>query len=255
VTEVFNDAYAGTYDAVYSEKDYAGESQAIVSLIARFGDGSISSLLDLGCGTGRHAVLLSGLGFEVSGVDRSEPMLVQARERAKQSNADITFTAADVRFYASGRQFDAVLMNFNVLGYMSTNDDFLNALNAARGNLRKGGLFIADFWYGPAVVRDPPSQSARQISTASGPIVRSSSGQHLPNEQSCIITIDLGRADGTTGVETTEEVHRVRYFFPLELEMALRLSGFRLLALCGFPSIDEPVHEHKWGAVFVASAT
>ena len=47
MTDVFNDSYAGTYDEVYAEKDYAAECQAIETLIAKFGSGQFRTLLDL----------------------------------------------------------------------------------------------------------------------------------------------------------------------------------------------------------------
>jgi len=256
MTGVFDDQYAAAYDAVYSDKDYAGECDALESLIGRFGDGGIRRLLDLGCGTGRHAVHFAQRGFQVLGVDRSEAMLVHAHQRARASQLceKVDFLRGDARDFSSGDKFDAVLMNFNVLGYMLTNDDVIGALKSARGNVRDGGLLIADFWYGPAVVVDPPGTRRRQIEGPDGPMVRTSSGEHFPRQQSCAITISVGRMKGGRLVDETEEVHRVRYFFPLELEMLLRCNGFRLQALTGFPEVETPPSEQKWVAALVAAA-
>ena len=82
MTGVFNDSYAATYDTVYAEKNYAAECKAVENLIAKFGRGEIRKMLDLGCGTGRHAVIFAGDGFDVTGVDQSEPMVARARDRA-----------------------------------------------------------------------------------------------------------------------------------------------------------------------------
>jgi SAM-dependent methyltransferase len=254
VTDIYDEIYAATYDAVYGEKNYAGECEAVGKLIARFGDGKIRSLLDLGCGTGRHAVLLAGRGFDVTGVDRSEAMLARAQQRAREAGASVEFRHGDIRSYSSGRRFDAVLMNFNVIGYMSSNDDLVGALKTARDNVRTGGLFIADFWYGPAVVADPPGHNTREYDTADGHIVRSSTGQHLPHEQASVITIRIKRTKDGQVVDESEEIHRVRYFFPLELELALRFSGFRLLGFTGFPAVDTGVSNEKWVAALVAAA-
>jgi hypothetical protein len=46
----------------------------------------------------------------------------------------------------------------------------------------------------------------------------------------------------------------IRYFFPLELELMLRISGFRLAALTGFPDIDAPASALNWAAALVAIA-
>ena len=256
MTGVFNDSYAATYDTVYAEKNYAAECKAVENLIAKFGRGDIRKMLDLGCGTGRHAVIFAGHGFDVTGVDQSEPMVARARDRAAQMNlgANPEFLSGDIRNFSGKSPFDAALMNFNVIGYMTSNDDALGALGAARKNLRQDGLLIADFWYGPAVVVDPPGENTREFDSGDVRVVRSSSGLHLPDSQCCEITVKVSRLQADRVLDQALETHRVRYFFPLELELMLRVSGFQLMALTGFPDIDAPASASKWAAAMVAVA-
>jgi SAM-dependent methyltransferase len=256
VTDVFNDSYAATYDTVYAEKNYAAECEAIGQLIAKYGRGEVRKLLDLGCGTGRHAAIFAQRGFEVTGVDRSEPMVARARERAKQQElgSNPEFLSGDIRNFSAKKPFDVALMNFNVIGYMSSNDDALNALGSARRNLRNDGLLIADFWYGPAVVADPPGENTREFEGEDVRVVRSSSGRHLPDSQCCEISVRVTRLKGNRAIDEAVEAHLVRYFFPLELELMLRISGFRLTALTGFPDIDTPASARNWAAAMVAIA-
>jgi SAM-dependent methyltransferase len=256
VTGVFNDSYAATYDTVYAEKNYAAECKAVETLIAKFGRGEVRKMLDLGCGTGRHAVIFAGNGFDVTGVDQSESMVALARDRATQMKlgANPKFLSGDIRNFAATSPFDVAVMNFNVIGYMTGNDDALGALGAARKNLRQDGLLIADFWYGPAVVTDPPGENTREFDSGDVRIVRSSSGLHLPDRQCCEITLKVTRLQGDRVLDEAQEIHRVRYFFPLELELMLRVSGFQLMALTGFPDIDAPASARKWAAAVVAVA-
>src|SRR5438477_349480 len=58
---------------MYSGKDYEGECGLIVEAVQRFGLDPTRSILDLGCGTGGHAIPLARRGYEVVGVDRSCP--------------------------------------------------------------------------------------------------------------------------------------------------------------------------------------
>ena len=60
---VFNEAYASAYDVMYADKNNTAECDAIVGLFQKFGDGRISRILDLGCGTGRHAVEFAKRGL------------------------------------------------------------------------------------------------------------------------------------------------------------------------------------------------
>lgn len=72
---VFGPGYASVYDLLYQDKDYAGECDLLTRLFADFGASPIGSVLDLGCGTGGHAMPLARRGFRVTGVDAAPAML------------------------------------------------------------------------------------------------------------------------------------------------------------------------------------
>jgi SAM-dependent methyltransferase len=254
MTGVFNEDYASAYDVMYADKNNAAECDAISSLIERFGDGRTSRILDLGCGTGRHAVEFAARGFDVTGVDFSEAMLNRARIRPHAGSGALDFIQGDARTYRSAVPFDAVLMNFNVLGYMNSNDDFIAALATARANLRVGGVFVADFWYGPAVVADPPGERMREIVAGDRKFLRFSRGVHEAELQRIRISIRVIELGGDRVRSDTEEVHGMRYFFPLELDLALRSHGFGGATLTGYPDIQQPPSVRDWLAALAAVA-
>jgi len=68
---VFGSEYAGAYDAIYGDKDYAAECDLVERIFKTYGYGVVQSVMDLGCGTGGHALPLAERGYEVSGIDRS----------------------------------------------------------------------------------------------------------------------------------------------------------------------------------------
>ena len=71
--------YAQYYDLLYSAKDYKGEVQYIDALIKKY-TGTAKSILDLGCGTGKHDFILAERNYRVSGVDLSEAMISIAKQ-------------------------------------------------------------------------------------------------------------------------------------------------------------------------------
>ena len=146
MSHVFASVYADAYDVLYRDKDYAAECDLIKHLFQTYGDGAIREILDLGCGTGSHALPLSRQGYGVVGVDRSADMLTHAQRKAvnSQSNGRAVFRQGDIRSIDLERHFDAVLMMFAVLGYQLENSDVLSALRTARRHLRPGGLLIFD---------------------------------------------------------------------------------------------------------------
>jgi tRNA/tmRNA/rRNA uracil-C5-methylase (TrmA/RlmC/RlmD family) len=77
-------------------------------------------LLVLGCGPGRECVALARLGFEVTGVDREEGMLVRARELAKRNGVAIRFMPGEATaFEFPGQTFDAVVVFSGLYGSRS----------------------------------------------------------------------------------------------------------------------------------------
>ena len=75
---VFGRDYAAAYDELYQDKDYQGEADYVLRLIRKFHP-KAKTLLDMGCGTGKHAALFKDAGYDVCGVDMSEMMLDRAR--------------------------------------------------------------------------------------------------------------------------------------------------------------------------------
>jgi SAM-dependent methyltransferase len=253
---IFETGYADTYDIVYRDKDYAREVEAIGRLLERYKTGAIKSALDLGCGTGRHAILLARSGLDVVGIDQSDAMLEHARKLAQESNAanSPTFVRGDVRDFDAGRTFDAALMMFNVLGYMTGNDDLLAALRSVRRHVRDGGLFVFDIWYGPAVAAHPPTDRIKEFKSPAGDMIRLATGKLYPQESRYDVSIRLITIDNNAVTSDTAESHPVRYFFPLEIDLALRQTRFRMAAIQQFPNVDEKPDMQTWPAVVVAIA-
>jgi SAM-dependent methyltransferase len=67
---VFGESYAGYYDLFYANKDYAAEAAFVREVIQRHKPNA-RSILDLGCGSARHAVEFARAGLTVTGVERS----------------------------------------------------------------------------------------------------------------------------------------------------------------------------------------
>ena len=68
-----------------------------------------SSILDIGCGTGRHSVELARRGYQVTGVDISFRMLAEAEKAAKEVGVEVEFIHADATRFSSEKLFDAAI--------------------------------------------------------------------------------------------------------------------------------------------------
>ena len=114
--------YARYYNLLYQDKDYAGETAFILGLLRGHGNGP-KTLLDLGCGTGRHALEMARQGVTVTGVDMSETMLAVGREANTFNSDDFpapVLRRGDARTVRLGVKFDAVTSLFHVMSYQNT---------------------------------------------------------------------------------------------------------------------------------------
>lgn len=254
MTEVFGQVYAPAYDVLYCEKDYAGETELLGQLFRRYGAQPVRTILDLGCGTGNHALRLAASGYQVVGVDRSSEMLAVAERKARKQAVGLRFHQADIRDVELGETFDAVLMMFAVLGYQTENADVKSALQTARRHLRPDGLLVLDVWYGPAVLAQGSQERVRTIEDVDGTWVRTSSGRLETLQHHCHVDFHLRHMQGGSVIEETTERHTVRYFFPEEMELFLNDSDFRLVRLGAFPAFDRDPDQTTWNVMAVAVA-
>jgi SAM-dependent methyltransferase len=254
MSQVFGHVYAPAYDILYRDKDYDGEVRLLDKIFRRYAPGEVRTVLDLGCGTGNHALRLMASGYGVVGVDRSAEMLAIARKKAQERAQTLRLHQADLRDLNLGELFDAALMMFAVLGYQIEDGDVRKAFDAARRHLRPGGLLAFDFWHGPAVVKLGTEERVRTIEAGDHRWVRASSGKLDHARHLCDVTFHLKHLEGSRTIEEITECHRMRYFFPEELGARLSASGFQLLRLGAFPEIDREPDESTWNVMGIAAA-
>lgn len=257
VDEVFGASYADAYDMYYHDKDYTAECDLLERIFQTYGDGPIHNILDLGCGTGNHAIPLAQRGYKLVGVDRSESMLTHARRKATSlpEGNSVTFCQGDIRTVDLQQHFDAALIMFAVLSYQLENADVLSALRTARQHLRPGGLLIFDVWYGPAVLHQRPAQRVKVIPTPEGKLLRIVSGSNLDvRRHICTLHLHMWRLQGERLVAETEENHLLRFFFPRELDFFLECSGFETVRLGAFPEFSQDPDETTWNVLGVTWA-
>lgn len=248
--------YANFYDSLYQDKDYKGECNAVEEIFKKYSKNKVSSILDLGCGTGNHAFDLHERGYKVVGVDRSEVMLNHAKKKlSKISNKkDIRFEKGDIRTWKSSEQFDAVMMMFAVLGYQLEKKDVLQALSTVKKQLKPGGLFIFDVWYGPAVLSQKPSKRIKTVDTPDGKIIRSASSEIDASRQICTVHYTTSCITSNHQTQKIKEDHQMRYFSSPELALFLKTSGLELIRLGAFPDWREEISETTWNIFGIAKS-
>ncbi|OYT98229.1 MAG: SAM-dependent methyltransferase [Burkholderiales bacterium PBB1] len=251
------DLYAACYDLLYRDKNYRAEADYVAALVRQSRPGA-TDVLELGCGTGGHAVELAGKSLRVHGVDLSPAMVERALARRSAAGsglaAALRFEQGDVRCFRAGRTFDAVISLFHVMSYQATTPELLAAMATARAHLEPGGVFVFDSWYGPAVLSDRPRCVIKEVRDDRVSIVR----RTTPTMQVNANLVDVHFDIEITAIESGEqrrvaEDHRMRYLFVPEVDHLLGASGFELVATRAWMSQAEP-DDRSWYACFEARA-
>lgn len=227
------ESYSDYYDFLYRDKDYEGEADYVHGLIEEYAP-KAESILELGCGTGKHAILLAKKGYSLECVDSSERMLDVAKESLAKLPEEVTgrvrFMKDDIRTVRLNKTFDAVISLFHVISYQTANEDLEDAFATASEHLKPGGVFIFDCWYGPAVLSERPSVRVKRIKGESIELTRIAEPTNHDNENRVDVNYEVTVHDKSTDrYEVTTECHRMRYLFTPEVKGFLSNSGMEMI--------------------------
>ena len=250
--ETFRD-YAYYYNAFYKDKDYERESKQIDYLIRKY-SGNVHSIINYGCGTGKHDLELTKLGYICTGIDLSEIMIDIAKKNSQIVNEKINFSVADIRTYMPQEKYDAVLSLFHVMSYQNRNEDVIAAFRSARKALEKGGLFLFDTWYGPGVLSDKPVVRAKEIEDEQYKLIRIA--RPIMHDEKNVVDVCyevLVIDKKTNETKVIEEVHNMRYFFRPEIELFLQQTGFELVDSFDGNTLSRTSF-NSWTSYFIAKA-
>lgn len=244
--------YSRYYDLLYADKDYSAEADYLRRVLAVHAPGA-RRLLDLGCGTGSHALALAKLGFDVVGVDISEGMIERARQRSgPQGSGSTAFRLGDVRSHRETGTFDAVLSLFHVMSYQTRNADLLAAFKTAAAHLSPGGVFAFDFWYGPAVLTQLPEVRVKRLGDSATRVLRIAEPVVRDAENCVEVNYTVQVQDVASGArEDIAEQHLMRYLFLPEIDLLLESAGLQRIDARDWLT-DAPPNKDGWGAFVVA---
>ena len=165
--------YAKYYDLLYQDKDYRAESDYISSLIKKHHP-ETKKIIEFGSGSGIHGRLLGDLGYQVTGIERSQQMIDLGNQKANLNKATSNFSCVlgDCTETFIGDDFDAVISLFHVISYQTTDESITAMLNNASKQLKSGGIFIFDYWYSPAVWNYRPTLRVKKVENSELKITR-----------------------------------------------------------------------------------
>ena len=244
--------YASFYDSFYQDKAYEAECDFLELMFKRYTFKPPKTILDLGCGTGGHSVILARRGYQVIGIDRSVEMLGLARQ--KEGAQNVAFCHGDIRNLKLEQTFDVVISMFAVMSYMTTNEDLMAAFHTARLHLNAGCIFVFDSWFGPGVFHDPPSYKCKEVMNQGMRVKRIATPQLDPVSQVVDVQFDILEIDGNHCVNEVTEHHLMRPLFVQEIKQIASLNDLELLAVFPWTNVDHEIGLTDWLSCFVLRA-
>ena len=133
------------YEIVYRHRDEeeAAKVIALLERVTRVDEGD--SIVDVGCGRGRHAIRLAFHGYRVTGLDLSEQSILVARARARDEGVEVRFVVGDMRTPLCNSCFDGAANLFTAFGYFEQEEEHQRAIDAMAESIKPGGWLFQDF--------------------------------------------------------------------------------------------------------------
>lgn len=213
------------FDMVFRDETDA-EVEFFERAFERFAVGPVRRLIEPGCGSGRLVVGMAAKGYDVTGLDLSDPMLRYARSRMRRKklaghliHGDMTAIAHEPPMDVP---YDAAFCTFNTFRHLQNDKDAIAHLRSVASHVRAGGLYVLGFHIIP--LDADPDCTERWRAVAGGTTVsvtlRVIDFNRRARRETLRVSIKATKRDGA--------VERIRSEFPLRLYTVTQVK--RLLA-------------------------
>ncbi|MBN1527295.1 MAG: class I SAM-dependent methyltransferase [Candidatus Omnitrophica bacterium] len=217
--------YAHKYDKECFVQGTVGECDFIEKEI---GEDKSLKILDIGCGTGRHVIELTKRGYNVIGIDLSEPLLKRAREKAQEQGLAIDFQKQDARNLSFENKFDLAIMLCEAgFSLMETDEMNFEILKNVTKGLKDNGKLIFTTLNGLF----PLFHSVKEF-------YESQAKKGGAEYQDCTLDLMTFRDYHTTVIEDDsgdkkEIKSNERYYVPSEITWLLKTLGYKKIDIFG----------------------
>ena len=205
---------------------------------------NVHAILDIACGTGRHALEMARRGYQVTGVDLSQNMLDMAAHKAEQLKIPIALLQKDMSVLELTDEFDAAYILFNTICLLYRNDDLIRFFEGVHTALKSDGLFVIEvgnLW--PIIAAGKLTNTSFTGEEKRDGVLRKRSLEVVVGPYNSIMDhIDEKQfwREGEA-LEPRQEVKTMRIFSYNEIDLLCRLTGFEILKLYGATDVRREI--------------
>lgn len=239
--EAYNEVVARYYDSAYEMVLATGADVEFYTELALERPGPV---LELGCGTGRVLLELHRAGIECSGLDSSQAMLNQLRERAGNACPQLVLGRMQ-DFDLLPRRFQLIYSAFRPFQHLYSVDDQLACLRTVLRHLEPGGRFAFDV-FNPKLDRvydlSEPESGDLRFQLDGHDVVRYVSLRRDPARQMIEASMRFETREQGQAIKNETELIRMRWFTRYELEHLMARAGYENVTIYG--DFDRSPVEH-----------
>ena len=224
------DRWARYYDLIYGKwMDYDAQCAYLRALFEETGVPEGGRVLDLGCGTGGHAIPLARAGYQVTGIDNSKRMVEIAAQKAEGLPAE--FLHRDMRDLSLSGEFDVAICMFGGFGHITEIADVRRALRGIHSLLRRDAPFVFEYW----IIGGTKSEhkASEEIEREGLRVVRHAHSVFDSLSRTLHIAFRFNVYEQGELVDDFHSESPMRIYEPGEMEQLLARTGFEL-----FRSLD-----------------
>ncbi len=215
-SEVWDEATAATYDEDLSEEFAPSVVEPAVDYLHKLAEGGAA--LEFAIGTGRIGIPLAERGVPVTGVELSEPMVVELRRKVDEHTLPVVI--GDMASTRIPGEFSLVFLVFNTISNLRTQEEQVECFRNAARHLRPGGRFVIELWV-PNIQNIAPGTNAVARDVQDG---RASFDTYDLATQACTSQTFSRHPDGSL----RHDIGHFRYLWPSECDLMATIAGLVL---------------------------
>lgn len=178
--EWFNEWFSSPYyHVLYKNRDDEEAEFFLSNLLSYLKIPMDAKLIDIGCGSGRHSIFLNKRGYDVVGIDISEPNIALA---STHENDKLHFHVHDMREIFRENQFDYALNLFTSFGFFETEVEHQKAIASFSSALKTEGHLVLDFLNPYRVIHNLVEDEVKTVDDVEFHLRRHFDGEYIIKE-------------------------------------------------------------------------
>ncbi len=212
------------YDIVVDSRVIARSAKFISKLLSKF---NVYSVLELGCGTGLYLIPLKKDGFDVEGLDLSQSMLKEARQKSKT----IKLYKKDMSNFKINKKYDAIICLNSSLLALPNFQPIKKTIKNISKHLKENGIMILCLPNHSKEIKESHNERSEETHKITGGILKSICFSHKKGNK--WIEEWYGTVKKSNKVYKFKDIFEEFIFSPKELENFLKRTGFKILKIYG----------------------